>query len=591
MTTAEISLPPILVNVFSPPRGEARYRCMYGGRGSGKSQTAAIMAAVWGYAEPLKILCCREFQESIRSSFHAELKAAIEAHPWLSAHYDVGIDYLRGANGTEFIFRGLRRNEQSIKSLAKIDLTIVEEAEDIPESSWLALEATVFRQPKSEIWTIWNPKREDSPVDRRFRKHTPPGTLITEINWRDNPFFPKALEDLRAQQEITLDPTVYRHVWEGDYLRGFVGAYYAEALEKARLDDRISFFPRQGMQKVHAVWDIGSTSSSADATAIWIVQYIGEEVRWLDYYEAVGQPFESHVKWLRSAGWEDAVCVLPHDGRKHDNVFATTPEKFLREAGFPVEVVPNQGKGAAMERIYALRAIMPQCRWNADSTEIGRTTLSYYHEKRDEVRNIGLGPEHDFSSHCCLVAGSMVRTTKGEIPIEKISSGDLVLTPAGPASVSWSGQTKVSTELVRIVLQSGAELTMTPEHKVFTTSGVVRADAVGCGDFIITGMDQEGLKLENASNVGYREAFSESFGTKETFAALKIAESVVKVERFGQSVPVYDLTVDHHHCYYANGMLVSNSDAAGLVAIYRERIKNSFADKSGPIRRNLKGIA
>jgi len=405
MQTATIDLPPKLVPLFAPARGEFRYRAMHGGRGSGKSFSAAIMAAVWGYAEPLRILCVREFQASIKESFHAEVKAAIDAHPWLSAHYDVGVDYIRGANGTEFIFRGLRRNEQSIKSLAKIDLTIVEEAEDIPESSWLALEATVFRQPKSEIWALWNPKTENSPVDRRFRRHKPDGAYVIEVNWEDNVFFPKALNDLRLDQQKSLDPAVYAWVWEGAYLRGFEGAYYADLLEKARREDRIAFFPRQGMQKAYAVWDIGSTSTAADATAIWIVQYIGEEVRWLDYYEAVGQPFETHVKWLHKSGWGDAVCVLPHDGRKHDTIYSVTPERFLREAGFMVDVVPNQGKGAAVERIYALRAIFQQCRFNEDTTEGGRAALAWYHEKRDAVRGIGLGPEHDHSSHGADAAG------------------------------------------------------------------------------------------------------------------------------------------------------------------------------------------
>ena len=152
MTTARIKLPPKLKPVFAPARGSVQYRATYGGRGSAKSFTAALMAAVWGYAEPLRILCTREFQVSIKESFHAELKAAVASVPWLADHYDVGVDYLRGKNGTEFIFRGLRHNVGSIKSLAKIDLTICEEAEDIPEESWLALEATVFRQAKSELW-------------------------------------------------------------------------------------------------------------------------------------------------------------------------------------------------------------------------------------------------------------------------------------------------------------------------------------------------------------------------------------------------------------------------------------------------------
>ena len=135
MTQATVKIPPKLVPIFTTPRGSAQYRALYGGRGSAKSFTAALMAAIWGYAEPLRILCTREFQASIKESFHAELKAAIASQPWLEDHYDVGIDYLRGRNGTEFIFRGLRHNVGSIKSLAKIDLTICEEAEDIPEAT------------------------------------------------------------------------------------------------------------------------------------------------------------------------------------------------------------------------------------------------------------------------------------------------------------------------------------------------------------------------------------------------------------------------------------------------------------------------
>lgn len=218
MTTASIQLPPKLVPIYAPPRGSVQYRATKGGRGSAKSFSAALMASVWGYAEPLRVLCTRDLQVSIKESFHAELKAAIAAYPWLEAHYDIGVDYLRGANGTEFLFRGLRHNSGGIKSLAKIDLTIVEEAEDVPEVSWLALEATVFRQPKSELWAIWNPRLDGSPVDKRFVKNPPPNALITEINWDDNPFFPSGLDALRRREQERLDPATYAHIWEGAYL-------------------------------------------------------------------------------------------------------------------------------------------------------------------------------------------------------------------------------------------------------------------------------------------------------------------------------------------------------------------------------------
>lgn len=220
MTTApaRVKLPPKLIPVFSPARGSFQYRNLHGGRGSGKSFNAAKMAAIWGYAEPLRILCTREFQVSISESFHAELKAAIASEPWLEAHYDVGVDYLRGMNGTQFLFRGLRRNSQSVKSLAKIDLTIVEEAEDVPETSWLALEATVFRQPKSELWALWNPRLQGSPVDKRFRQNPPANAITAEVNHSDNPFFPPGLDTLRRREQERLDPATYHHVWEGGYL-------------------------------------------------------------------------------------------------------------------------------------------------------------------------------------------------------------------------------------------------------------------------------------------------------------------------------------------------------------------------------------
>lgn len=201
-----------------------------------------MMAAYWGFCEPLRILCTRELQVSIKDSFHRELKDAIERTPWLAAHYDVGIDYLRGKNGTEFIFRGLRHNTSSIKSLAGIDLTIVEEAEDVPEDSWLALEATVFRQDKSELWAIWNPRSDGSPVDKRFRKDPPADALIAEVNWQDNPFFPSGLNKLRQREQQRLDSATYAHVWEGAYLENsdaqvFSGKFQIAEFEPDQLWD------------------------------------------------------------------------------------------------------------------------------------------------------------------------------------------------------------------------------------------------------------------------------------------------------------------------------------------------------------------
>jgi len=264
MTTATIRLPRKLKPVFAKPRGSVQYRGAHGGRGSAKSFSFAKMAAVFGYAEPLRILCTREFQASIKESFHAELKAAIASEPWLEAHYDVGVDYLRGENGTEFIFRGLRHGVNTIKSLAKIDLTIVEEAEDVPEVSWLALEATVLRTPGSELWPIWNPRLDGSPVDQRFRKKPPPNALIAELNWQDNPFFPPGLDALRRRDLERLDPNTYAHIWEGAYLVNSDSQVFAG---KFRVSD---FTPGHDWDGPYQGGDFGFAQDPTAAVRCWI---------------------------------------------------------------------------------------------------------------------------------------------------------------------------------------------------------------------------------------------------------------------------------------------------------------------------------
>lgn len=215
---ARIELPPKLIPVFAMDRGMLRYRCAYGGRGSGKSYSFALMAAIWGFIEPLRILATRELQISIKESFYAELRGAIQSVTWLSDFYDIGQEYIRGANGTEFFFRGLRHNMAAIKSMAHIDLCIVEEAEDVPENSWLDLLPTI-REDKSEIWVIWNPRTDGSPVDKRFRKSNPPGTIIANLNHTDNPWFPAVLEQERAFDREIMDPSTYAWIWEGEYLQ------------------------------------------------------------------------------------------------------------------------------------------------------------------------------------------------------------------------------------------------------------------------------------------------------------------------------------------------------------------------------------
>lgn len=360
MTEVELELPPKLVDVFAPERGEVQYRGAWGGRGSAKSFTFAKMAAVWGYVEPLRILCTRELQVSIKESFHAELKAAIASEPWLAAHYDVGVDYLRGLNGTEFLFRGLRNNVSSVKSTAKIDLTIVEEAEDVPEPSWLALEATVFRQPKSEMWVIWNPRLDGSPVDVRFRKQPPKDALIVSMNHWDNPWFPVNLEKLRRRQQELLDPATYAHVWEGAYLTNSV----AQVLNgKVRVAE---FEPGAGWHGPYHGLDFGFAQDPTAAVRCWV----HDERLWIEY-EAGGQGLEIDQTAQRLTG------AMPGVERHIVRADSARPESisYLRRHGLPQVVAVEKWPGSVEDGVAHLRSyreivVHPRCRETINETRL-----------------------------------------------------------------------------------------------------------------------------------------------------------------------------------------------------------------------------
>lgn len=416
---ARIELPPKLIPVFL---GEARYRGAYGGRGSGKTRSFAKMAAVRGYqlsraGKTGVIVCGREFMNSLDESSMAEVKAAIASEPWLAEYYDVGEKYIRTRDGRiAFAFIGLRHNLDSIKSKSQIHILWVDEAEPVSEKAWIKVVPTV-REHGSEIWVTWNPERKKSPTHKRFRLDPPDGAKIVRLNYTDNPWFPDVLDKERREDEAKR-PDQYEHVWGGDFVTVVEGAYFAKSLSEAKQQGRIGFLARDPLMTIRAFWDIGGTGAKADACAIWVAQFIGHEIRVLDYYEASGQPLATHVEWLRKQGYGSALCVLPHDGSTNDKVFDVSYESALRSAQFEVVVVPNQGTGAAKMRIEAARRLFPSIRFNEATTEDGRDALGWYHEKKsDDEREIGLGPNHDWSSHGADAFGLMC--VAYEAPVKK----------------------------------------------------------------------------------------------------------------------------------------------------------------------------
>jgi phage terminase large subunit len=354
----------------------------------------------------LRSVCIREVQKSLKDSAKRLIEDKIEALG-LGPHFDVQNDKIISPGNGVILFNGMQdHTAESIKSLEGFDRAWVEEAQTLSERSLAMLRPTI-RKEGSEIWASWNPRRKADAIDDFLRGKKPAGSIVVQANWRDNPWFPQVLKDERA---IDLEnyPDRCDHVWEGDYAKAFEGAYFAQGLALARSQGRIGKVSADPLLPLRAFWDLGGSGAQADAMAIWIVQWVAQEVRVLDYIEGVGQVLAYYVNELRNRKYDKVICHLPHDGVNENNITGKRYEEHLRDAGFDVEPpLKNQGRGAAMMRVEAVRRIFPKVWFNEATTEAGRDALGYYHERKDENRNVGLGPEHDWSSHCADAFGLM----------------------------------------------------------------------------------------------------------------------------------------------------------------------------------------
>ena len=353
MSTLKIEIAPKLLPLFAVPRGKLRYRVMRGGRGSGKSFTAAKMAAVWGAIEPLRVLCTREYQNSIKESFHAELKNAIASCSWLSTQYDVGIDYLRHkSNGTEFLFKGLRHNIDGVKSMAQIDLVIVEEAETIPPRSWQDLIPTI-RAAGSEFWVVYNPKSRDSWVARTFDgDQLPPRTMIVDLNHPDNPWFSQELDEQRLHDRDVMDPALYRHVWEGGYYEQSDAQVFAAKFEQRE------FEPADDWDGPYHGLDFGFSQDPTAATKSWV----HEDILYVEY-----ELYEKRLELDDTA--EALIEAIPDISRHTVRADNARPESisYLKRKGIPRIIACEKGKGRVEDGVEFIKSfkkvvIHPRCR-------------------------------------------------------------------------------------------------------------------------------------------------------------------------------------------------------------------------------------
>jgi phage terminase large subunit len=360
------------------------------------------------FGEGLRTVCIREVQKDLKESAKLLIEDKIRQFGLGEADgFKIFNDRIETPKDGLIIFKGMQDyNAESIKSLEHFKRAWIEEAQTLTARSLTMLRPTI-RADGSEIWASWNPRRKSDAIDKFLRGDPPRGAKVVSANWRDNPWFPTVLQNER-EDDFEKRPDTYEHVWEGGYVKALEGSYFGKLLAEARAQGRVGRVTADPLLPIRAYADIGGSGATADAFVFWIVQFVGQEIRVLDYYEAVGQVLAEHVNWLRSKGYQNAILRFPHDGIKENDFTGKRYEEHFKDAGFSVEpAVPNQGRGAASLRIEAVRRVMHKCWFNEETTEPGRDALGFYHERKDEGRDIGLGPDHDWSSHAADAFGLM----------------------------------------------------------------------------------------------------------------------------------------------------------------------------------------
>ena len=386
---------------------KSRYKVLHGGRGGAKSWGVARALLILGAKKQLRILCAREFQTSIKDSVHKLLSDQI-FDLGLASFYEITQTSIRGKNGTEIAFAGLKNNVTNIKSFEGVDICWVEEAQTVSKRSWDVLIPTIRKQ-NSEIWVTFNPELESDETYQRFVLRPPEDCIVQKIGWADNPWFPQTL-DLERRSLQQRDQESYNTVWEGVCRQTVDGAVFAREMQLAELQGRITKVNYDPMKPVHAVFDLGW----ADSTAIWFVQFIGMETRLIRYMESSQQTISWYLAQMQTYGYIYDTLWLPHDAQNKTLAAAgRTIEEIVRNAGYKTRII---GKTPIADSINAARTIFTNCWFDRENCHDGLQCLRHYRYEVDpDSKQFSKTPVHDLYSHgadAFRYIGLMVTETK-----------------------------------------------------------------------------------------------------------------------------------------------------------------------------------
>lgn len=387
MIRLDLTLPARLAPLYEP----RRYKVMHGGRGGGKSHGVAQVLLDLGARQPLRILCAREVQKSMRDSVHRLLRDYI-VKLGLESFYEVLDTEIRGANGTLILFSGLQSHTvDSIKSFEGVNIVWVEEAHGVSKKSWDVLIPTI-RAEGSEIWMTLNPDMDTDETYQRFIATPSPDTWVCELNWSDNPWFPEVLNQERLKAKRAMLEEDYEHIWEGKPRTVAEGAIYRHEIQAIYAESRVTRVPYDPSLPVHTVWDLGWN----DAMTIGFVQRGPMDVRIIDYIEDSHRTLDWYVAQIERRPYRWGNDYLPHDGRTRNFQTGKSTEELMRELGRKPIVLAQT---SIEEGIKAARMLFPRCYFDQNKTGRLLECLKRYRRALHQQTGEPMGPLHDEFSH------------------------------------------------------------------------------------------------------------------------------------------------------------------------------------------------
>lgn len=377
--------PEKVLPLFKP----APFKVLHGGRGSAKTESFCRGLLTLAGKKKLFVLCAREIQKSIAESVHKTLADVIEE--WeLGWFWTVQQSHVLGANGSMFSFAGIKNNIKSIKSMARIDICACFEADGISDYSWEVLLPTVRRDPPfgpfekgSEVWVEFNPQLDSDPTYRRWVVDPLPGTVVIQLNWRDNPWFPESLE-VQRKFMMKQDYDSYLNVWEGKTRKTLKGAIYANELSKAILENRVNpHIKPDRMMPVVLSFDLGKR----DMCCIWFWQQIGMDHYAVDYIDGYGHDFAYYIGEVQKKGYVIGHVYLPHDaGQHHPSAVKSIEEQARAAWPNPGQVVLNPRIENITLGINLVRSAFPRIHINSITCRDGLMGLQHYQYGTDDEK-------------------------------------------------------------------------------------------------------------------------------------------------------------------------------------------------------------